>query len=44
MDVAGLIPTPDTIPVHWGWLLLMNLMLGGSLLALVGRARPRDPG
>ncbi len=51
MDVAGLIPTPDAIPVHWGWLkffliltfvlhlLLMNLMLGGGLLALFGRLR-----
>ncbi|MFC0878210.1 hypothetical protein ACE01N_16560 [Saccharicrinis sp. FJH2] len=40
------IPTPDTLPVHWVWfqilltftfvlhLLLMNLVLGGSLLAI----------
>ncbi|WP_375720966.1 hypothetical protein [Saccharicrinis sp. FJH54] len=40
------IPTPDTLPVHWVWfqilltftfvlhLLLMNLVLGGSLLAV----------
>jgi len=50
MEVAmanGLIvPSPDTLPVHWMWfqglllltfvlhLLLMNLMLGGSLIAL----------
>lgn len=47
MDPAALIPTPDTIPVAWGWfqflllltfvlhLLLMNAMLGGSIIALV---------
>ena len=41
-----IIPTPDTLPVHWVWfqilltftfvlhLLLMNLVLGGSLLAI----------
>jgi len=41
-----IIPTPETIPVHWFWfqvllvvtfvlhLILMNLMLGGSLLVL----------
>lgn len=45
MDPATLIPTPDTIPVAWGWfqfllmltfvlhLLLMNAMLGGALIA-----------
>jgi hypothetical protein len=44
--ISDLIPTPDTLPVHWLWfqilltftfvlhLLLMNLVLGGSLLAL----------
>lgn len=46
MDPAALIPTPDTIPVAWGWfqfllmltfvlhLLLMNAMLGGAIIAL----------
>jgi len=55
MDVTHLIPAPDTIPVPWGWLkllllltftlhlLLMNLMLGGSLLALAGRRRGSAP-
>jgi hypothetical protein len=55
MDVASLIPTPDAIPVHWAWLkllllltftlhlLAMNLMLGGSLLALAGRLRGVAP-
>lgn len=48
MDPAILIPTPDTIPVAWGWfevlllltftchLLLMNTLLGGAILAFVG--------
>jgi len=51
MDPTGLIPSPDTIPVHWGWfkflllftfllhLILMNLMLGGGLLAFFRRLR-----
>ncbi len=51
MDPSSLIPTPDAIPVPWGWfkffliltfvlhLLLMNLMLGGGLLALTRRLR-----
>jgi len=55
MDPAGLVPTPDSIPVPWGWfralllltfvlhLLLMNLMLGGSLVTLWRRWRG-DPG
>ena len=46
MDPAALVPTPDTIPVAWGWfqfllmltfvlhLLLMNAMLGGAIIAL----------
>ena len=46
MDPASLIPTPDAIPVHWGWLkffliltfylhlLLMNCMLGIGIIAL----------
>lgn len=48
MDVTALIPAPDSIPVAWGWfeaaklitftghILLMNAVLGGSLLLLVG--------
>ena len=46
MDPAALIPTPDAIPVHWGWfkllllttfflhLLCMNTMLGISIIGL----------
>ncbi|MBW2613232.1 MAG: hypothetical protein JRD49_06285 [Deltaproteobacteria bacterium] len=46
MDPLSLIPTPDVIPVHWGWLkffliatfflhlLFMNTMLGISIIAL----------
>ena len=55
MDVSALIPTPDFLPVPWPWfkvllvltfvlhLLLMNLMLGGSLLTLFGRRREGVP-
>jgi len=51
----SLIPTPDTIPVHWWWfqvlllftylihLLLMNFMLGGSLLTLYDLIRKKNP-
>jgi hypothetical protein len=47
MDPSSLIPTPDFIPVHWGWLhfffiltfvlhlLFMNAMLGTGIIALV---------
>ena len=47
MDPSLLIPTPDSIPVHWGWLhfffiltfglhlLFMNAMLGTGIVALV---------
>jgi hypothetical protein len=47
MDPSLLIPTPDSIPVHWGWLhfffiltfvlhlLFMNAMLGTGIIALV---------
>ncbi len=58
MDASGLIPLPDMIPVPWGWfkvlliltfvlhLILMNLMLGGGLLAffrlLRGGNSPRE--
>lgn len=50
-----LIPTPDTIPVNWWWfqilllftflvhVLLMNFVLGGSLLALWNLIRKKDP-
>jgi len=46
MDPATLVPTPDTIPVAWGWfqfllmltfvlhLLVMNAMLGSGIIAL----------
>ena len=46
MDPAALIPAPDTIPVHWGWLkllllstfflhlLCMNTMVGMGVIAL----------
>jgi len=47
MNPGSLIPIPDAIPVHWGWfqvllivslvlhLLFMNIMLGGSIIALL---------
>lgn len=47
MGVLSLIPSPDSIPVHWGWfealllgtfachLLLMNAVLGGGLFLLL---------
>lgn len=56
MDPAALIPSPDTIPVAWGWfeffllvtfachLLLMNALLGGVVLALFGGRPPQGPG
>ena len=55
MDASGLIPLPDPIPVPWGWfkvlliltfvlhLVLMNLMLGGGLLALFRLLRGGSP-
>lgn len=45
MDIAALIPSPDTIPVYWVWfkvlliitfmahILLMNIMLGSAIIA-----------
>lgn len=51
MDYAGLIPAADSIPTQWGWLyffliltfimhlLLMNVMLGGGIIALVKHIR-----
>jgi len=56
MNPAALIPAPDSIPVPWGWFqvlllattgchfLLMNMVLGGTLLALILRRRPVGPG
>jgi len=53
MDPAALIPTPDAIPVAWGWLqffllltfflhiVLMNTMLGMAFVALVTHLRGR---
>ncbi len=47
MNPAALIPTPDAIPVHWGWfqvlllvtfylhILLMNVMLGTVIIAFI---------
>ncbi len=47
MNPAALIPTPDAIPVPWGWfyvllivtfllhILVMNAMLGGGIIALI---------
>jgi hypothetical protein len=51
MDPAALIPTPDAIPVFWGWfqffllltfflhILLMNVMLGTAFIAFVSHFR-----
>ncbi len=51
MNPVDLIPTPDAIPVGWGWfqallsttfllhVVLMNLMLGGTVIALVNSLR-----
>lgn len=53
MDPAALIPVPDAIPVHWGWLqfflhltlfchiLLMNVTVGTACIAMVGYLRGR---
>jgi hypothetical protein len=53
MDLLLLIPSPDAIPVHWGWLnfffiltfvlhlLFMNAMLGCGIIALVSSIRSR---
>jgi hypothetical protein len=55
MDPAPLIPTPDAIPVAWGWfqllllptfflhILLMNAMAGSVFIALISHCR-RDGG
>ncbi len=54
MDPTRLIPTPDTIPVAWGWfdllliatfilhLLVMNFMLGGGLISVLNMFRPQS--
>lgn len=51
MNPAALIPTPDAIPVPWGWfyvllmltfllhILVMNAMLGGGIIALISAFR-----
>ena len=51
MDPSRLIPTPDTIPVHYAWfyvllmltfvlhILFMNAMLGSGIIALVNHIR-----
>ena len=51
MNPAMLIPTPDAIPVPWGWfyillmvtfllhILVMNAMLGGGIIALISALR-----
>lgn len=56
MNPADLIPVADSIPVPWGWfealllvtfachLLLMNVLLGGSLMTLVTRRAAHGPG
>jgi len=51
MDPAALLPSPDTIPVPWGWfqalllltflvhILLMNAMFGSAFIALINHFR-----
>lgn len=53
MNASALIPTPDAIPVGWGWfqvlltvtfvlhLIFMNLMLGGTIIALINSLKGR---
>ena len=55
MNPAALIPTPDVLPVPWGWfqvlllltlflhILLMNVMLGTAVIALVNLAISGTP-
>lgn len=54
MDPSVLIPTPDSIPVHWGWfkffliltfmghLLFMNVMVGTGIIAFFNSLRRDD--
>ncbi len=54
MDPALLIPTPDPLPIHWGWfqvflfptffihIVLMNVMFGTIFIALVHHVRHRS--
>ena len=54
MDPSALIPTPDTLPVSWGWfkllliltlflhIILMNVMLGTGVIALVDHFRGKS--
>jgi len=56
MDPVSLIPTPDTIPVPWGWfqlllsltfylhVLAMNIMLGTALIAFFHSLKKNHPG
>jgi len=56
MDPALLIPTPDAIPVSWGWfqllllptfflhILLMNVMFGSAFIALVSHLNGKGGG
>lgn len=51
MDAAALVPTPDTLQVHWFWfqllltitfflhIVVMNIMLGSSIIAMVNQVR-----
>lgn len=51
MNPAALVPTPDAIPVPWGWLyvllmltfllhvMVMNAMLGGGIISLISLIR-----
>lgn len=52
MKPIDLIPTPDSIPVHWGWfkilltitfflhLIFMNAMVGSAVIAFISRRTP----
>lgn len=54
MNPSALIPTPDVIPVSWGWfyillmltfllhILVMNVMLGGGIIALISSLSSRQ--
>jgi hypothetical protein len=54
MDIPNLVPTPDTISVHWGWfeglllltfvlhLLFMNTMVGTAFIAFVSHFRKKS--
>ena len=54
--MPNLVPTPDALPVPWIWfqvlltvtwvihILLMNMLLGGAMLSVIGGARRGGPG